>query len=47
MTLEQGTVTRDVAGDEGAASTTGFTDAIVANLGQRVAGLAGALRTGR
>jgi isocitrate dehydrogenase len=33
VTLEQGTLTRDVVGDEGAASTTGFTDAIIANLG--------------
>ena len=32
-TLEQGTLTRDVVGDAGAASTTAFTDAIIANLG--------------
>jgi isocitrate dehydrogenase len=34
VTLEQGTLTRDVVGDEAAASTTAFTDAIIANLGQ-------------
>jgi isocitrate dehydrogenase len=34
VTLEQGTLTRDVVGDEGAASTTAFTDAIIANLGR-------------
>jgi isocitrate dehydrogenase len=33
VTLEQGTLTRDVVGDEKAASTTAFTDAIIANLG--------------
>jgi isocitrate dehydrogenase len=35
VTLEQGTLTRDVVGDDGAASTTAFTDAIIANLGSR------------
>jgi isocitrate dehydrogenase len=34
VTLEQGTLTRDVVGDEGAASTSDFTDAIIANLGR-------------
>ena len=35
-TLEQGTATRDIKGDDGgAASTTEFTDAIIANLGSR------------
>src|SRR4051812_42337069 len=34
VTLEQGTLTRDVVGDEGAASTTDFTEAIIANLGR-------------
>lgn len=34
-TLEQGVATRDVVGDERAVSTTGFTDAIIANLGRR------------
>jgi isocitrate dehydrogenase len=34
VTLEQGTLTRDVAGDENAVSTTAFTDAIIANLGR-------------
>jgi isocitrate dehydrogenase len=33
VTLEHGTLTRDVVGDEGAASTSAFTDAIIANLG--------------
>src|SRR6478735_10496472 len=33
VTMEQGTLTRDVVGDGGAASTTAFTDAIIANLG--------------
>jgi isocitrate dehydrogenase len=36
-TLEQGTLTRDVVGDAGAASTTAFTDAIIANLGNESA----------
>ena len=40
-TLEQGTLTRDVVGDAGAASTTAFTDAIIANLGNDSAVLAG------
>ncbi len=34
VTLESGVRTRDVAGDQGAASTTAFTDAIIANLGK-------------
>ncbi len=34
VTLEGGTLTRDVVGDEAAASTTAFTDAIIANLGK-------------
>jgi isocitrate dehydrogenase len=34
VTLEQGTLTRDVIGDEGSASTTAYTDAIIANLGE-------------
>jgi isocitrate dehydrogenase len=35
-TLEDGTaVTRDVVGDEAAASTTAYTDAVIANLGRR------------
>jgi isocitrate dehydrogenase len=34
VTLEQGTLTRDVIGDEGSASTTAYTDAIIANLGK-------------
>jgi isocitrate dehydrogenase len=34
VTLGQGTLTRDVVGDDGAASTSDFTDAIIANLGQ-------------
>jgi isocitrate dehydrogenase len=34
VTLEQGTLTRDVVGDEAAASTTAYTDAIIANLGR-------------
>ncbi|MGZ4481095.1 MAG: NADP-dependent isocitrate dehydrogenase, partial [Gaiellales bacterium] len=33
-TLEQGTLTRDVVGDERAASTTAYTEAIIANLGR-------------
>jgi len=37
VTLEQGLATRDVVGDERAVSTTGFTDAIIANLGRRAA----------
>jgi isocitrate dehydrogenase len=35
VTLEQGTLTRDVVGDTGAASTTQFTDAIIGNLGRK------------
>ena len=36
VTLEDGTtVTRDVVGDEAAATTTAYTDAIIANLGRR------------
>jgi isocitrate dehydrogenase len=34
VTLEEGTLTRDVVGDEAAASTTAYTDAIIANLGR-------------
>jgi isocitrate dehydrogenase len=34
VTLESGTLTRDVVGDAAAASTTAFTDAIIANLGR-------------
>ena len=34
VTLEQGIATRDVVGDERAASTTAFTDAIIENLGR-------------
>jgi len=34
VTLERGTLTRDVVGDQGAASTTAYTDAIIANLGE-------------
>jgi isocitrate dehydrogenase len=34
VTLADGTLTRDVVGDEKAASTTAFTDAIIANLGR-------------
>lgn len=34
VTLEQGKLTRDVVGDSGALTTTGFTDAVVANLGE-------------
>jgi isocitrate dehydrogenase len=34
VTLEQGTLTRDVVGDDAAASTSEFTDAIIANLGR-------------
>jgi isocitrate dehydrogenase len=34
-TLESGVLTRDVVGDAGAVSTTGFTDAIIRNLGNR------------
>jgi isocitrate dehydrogenase len=34
VTLEGGTLTRDVVGDEAAASTTAFTDAIIGNLGR-------------
>ena len=37
-TLESGTRTRDIAGDEGATSTTDYTDAIISNLGRRSAG---------
>jgi isocitrate dehydrogenase len=35
VTLESGVRTRDIAGDEGAASTTAYTDAIIKNLGRR------------
>ncbi|HEX6507029.1 MAG TPA: NADP-dependent isocitrate dehydrogenase, partial [Chloroflexota bacterium] len=35
VTLESGTRTRDIAVDEGAASTTDYTDAIIGNLGKR------------
>jgi isocitrate dehydrogenase len=35
VTMEQGIRTRDVSGDEGAVSTSLFTDAIIGNLGQR------------
>ncbi len=35
VTLEAGTLTRDVVGDEGAASTSAYTDAIIANLGKK------------
>ena len=34
VTLEQGKLTRDVVGDSGALTTTEFTDAIIANLGE-------------
>ncbi len=34
-TLEQGTLTRDVAGDARAVSTSAFTDAVIANLGRK------------
>jgi len=34
VTLESGTLTRDVVGDVGATSTTDFTDAIIGNLGK-------------
>jgi isocitrate dehydrogenase len=37
-TLEQGKTTRDIAGDEGALSTTEFTEAVVANFGSRPTG---------
>jgi isocitrate dehydrogenase len=35
VTLESGVLTRDIKGDDGAASTTAYTDAIIANLGAR------------
>ncbi|GAC1512431.1 MAG: NADP-dependent isocitrate dehydrogenase [Chloroflexota bacterium] len=35
VTLESGVLPRDVVGDEGAASTTRFTEAIISNLGRR------------
>ena len=42
VTLEDGTaMTRDVVGDELAAGTTAYTDAIIANLGRESAGLVG------
>ncbi|MEX0754300.1 MAG: NADP-dependent isocitrate dehydrogenase [Actinomycetota bacterium] len=37
VTMESGTLTRDVVGDEGATPTSAYTDAIIANLGQRSA----------
>jgi isocitrate dehydrogenase len=38
VTLESGVITRDIKGDQGAASTTAYTDAVIAHLGQRSAG---------
>jgi isocitrate dehydrogenase len=38
VTLESGVLTRDIAGDGPAASTTAYTDAIIANLGRRSQG---------
>jgi len=35
VTMEQGVLTRDVVGDEGATSTTDYTEAIIGNLGKR------------
>ena len=35
VTLESGVLTRDIAGDEHAASTSAYTDAIISNLGRR------------
>ncbi|MGH7611490.1 MAG: NADP-dependent isocitrate dehydrogenase [Candidatus Dormibacteria bacterium] len=37
VTLESGVRTRDIAGDEGAASTTAYTEAIISHLGERSA----------
>jgi isocitrate dehydrogenase len=37
VTLESGVLTRDVAGDAGAASTSAYTDAVIANLGRQSA----------
>jgi isocitrate dehydrogenase len=37
VTLESGVLTRDIKGNDGAASTTAYTDAIIANLGARSA----------
>ncbi len=37
-TLQSGVRTRDLVGDEGAVSTTGFTDAVIANLGNALEG---------
>jgi len=37
VTMESGVRTRDVSGDEGAVSTTAFTDTIISNLGKRTA----------
>lgn len=38
VTLASGVATRDVVGDEGAASTSAYTDAIISNLGKRAEG---------
>lgn len=37
VTLEAGIRTRDIAGDQGAVSTTAFTDAVISNLGKKSA----------